>query len=175
MSDVTTNALLLLGVVTTTLTLCATLFRGEMMDRNSAAESVPFDSVVERFRREKQFRIRQQESQNHEAGAGAGALPAESVPKDSSASCPVPASLHVVERLKRKFGLGDQPAKRLKLYQRLAKLAAVHGDVVLSAISEAVCQSVGKDKPGRYFCRAVCGRLADLGLSENGGTEDARW
>lgn len=145
------------------------------MGDNSAAVPVDFPSLAERFRKGPQFRIHDEECQNQEAGVGSGKGPETMGEKDSGVIPPAPASFRVVDRLKRKFGLGDQPVKRLKLYQRLERLAALHGDVVLAAISEAVCQSVGKDKPGRYFCRAVCGRLVDLGLSENGGTQDARW
>lgn len=88
---------------------------------------------------------------------------------------PGPVGHCVVERLQRKFGLGDHPKKRLVLYRRLEELAAVHGDRVLALISEAVCQAVGKDKPGRYFCRSICAKLAEAGVTTKGAVGDATW
>lgn len=97
-------------------------------------------------------------------GSGSGILPASA-----------PGGPCVVERLQRKFGLGDQPKKRLVLYRRLERLAALHGELVLALISEAVCCAVGKDKPGRYFCRAICAKLAEAGITEKGSVGDAAW
>lgn len=86
------------------------------------------------------------------------------------------AERSIEERLTLKFGLGADPAKRRKLYQRLERMVDREGDRVLRLISEAVAQSVGARDPGRYFCRAVTGKLRDSGLSLTGATEgDATW
>lgn len=76
----------------------------------------------------------------------------------------------IIARLRKKFGLGDQPAKRMALYQQLQNLEAVHGSIVLDVISEAVAESLGADKPDRYFCRAVKMKLQARGLGRGSST-----
>lgn len=74
------------------------------------------------------------------------------------------AGARVVERLKRRFGLGADPKKRLALYRRLERLHEVHGDLVLELISEAVAQAVAARAPGNYFCRAILAKLREARL-----------
>lgn len=61
----------------------------------------------------------------------------------------------IVERLRRRFGLGDKPTCRQKFYESLEKLVGVKGEIVLSLISLAVSQSVGSRQPDRYFCACI--------------------
>jgi hypothetical protein len=172
---VTFNALVELGLRDTTLTTPATFSGGKMSETNGAAVPVDFGTLRDRLC--KKYGVQFGEGESQIGGlAGQSDAVSEIGARDRSGVDPGSQPVFsVVARLKRKFGLGDQPAKRLKLYQRLERLAALHGEVVLAVISEAVCSSAGKDKPGRYFCRAVCGRLADLKLSENGGDSYGSW
>lgn len=78
-------------------------------------------------------------------------------------AAPVDNGLGVAERLVRKFGYGQAPAKRRELYRRLEALAALKGDEVLEVISEAVAEAVGARMPDRYFCRAVVVKLREHG------------
>ena len=89
---------------------------------------------------------------------------------------PNAAAPSVEERLTRKFGLGDAPDKRRKLYRKLQALAARHGETVLTLISEAVASSVGTRAPGKYFSKAIAAKLATARL-DGTGTEggDASW
>lgn len=61
----------------------------------------------------------------------------------------------VVERLKRRFGLGADPAARLNLYRWLARWAREKGEPVLDAISEACGAADGANHPDRYFSSVV--------------------
>lgn len=81
----------------------------------------------------------------------------------------------VAARLQRKFGLGDQPKKRMMLFRRLESLVEKHGDLVVDLISEAVACSVGKDHPGRYFARAIVLKLNEKGLHTGKGDGNASW
>jgi hypothetical protein len=77
----------------------------------------------------------------------------------------------VQDRLVRKFGLGDVPSKRRKLYDRLAALVEQHDSLVLDIISEAVAESCGTRHPDRYFCRAVRAKLQHIGLDRAGSPD----
>jgi hypothetical protein len=68
----------------------------------------------------------------------------------------------VIDRLRRKYGLGANPAKRMAFYQRVQEIVDKHGDPAYEAVSEAVAQSVGKLHPDRYFCKAVANKLKEL-------------
>lgn len=79
----------------------------------------------------------------------------------------------VVDRLTRKFGLGDRPKVRKELYKWLGRLADQHGEKVLDVISVAVAQAVSARSPGRYFSTTVVRILRERGLispSRTGGT-----
>ncbi len=82
----------------------------------------------------------------------------------------------VVDRLKRKFGLGDRPKVRLALYKWLAALADEHGEPVLKAISVAVGQAVSARSPGRYFSSTVVRILRETSVISPGrGGGDQTW
>lgn len=85
------------------------------------------------------------------------------------------AERSVSSRLQSKFGLGDTPSKRKELYRKLESLVATGGDRVLDLINECVADSVGRDKPGRYFCRAICARLREAGIREARKGGDSSW
>lgn len=79
------------------------------------------------------------------------------------------------DRLARKVGFGDMPAKRKALFSRLVKLHRVHGERVELAIAEAWASSCGARHRDRYFCVAVCRKLAEAGMvggeGEGGGSD----
>lgn len=74
------------------------------------------------------------------------------------------------ERLVRKVGLGQMPAKRKALFQRLVKLHRLEPDKLELLIADAWSSSCGARFRDRYFCVAVCRKLAEAGLS-CGGSE----
>jgi hypothetical protein len=78
---------------------------------------------------------------------------------------------NIIDRLRRKYGLGANPSKRMAFYKRLQEIVDKHGDPAYQAISEAVAQAVGKLHPDRYFSKAVVNKLKDLKL----WTRDEPW
>jgi len=80
-----------------------------------------------------------------------------------------PPDLSVIGRLRRRFGLGDDPKRRMLLYQRLQVLVDRHGEPVLQLISEAAAGAVGKNNKaggeGRWFSKAICAKLAEAGIT----------
>jgi|SRR5215470_12416081 len=93
-------------------------------------------------------------------------------PQDAAGGLPLSlqACPTLVERLTRRFGLGDRPARRKALYARLDALVAGDEDgPVMRVIRAAAAASSGARKPGHYFAAAVCGMLRDLGLAVEGG------
>jgi adenosylmethionine-8-amino-7-oxononanoate aminotransferase len=70
----------------------------------------------------------------------------------------------ICQRLQRKFGLGDEPRKRMALYRQLEALARIHEEAILALISEAVCGAAQARYPDRYFCRAIRLKIAAAGL-----------
>lgn len=77
----------------------------------------------------------------------------------------------ITARLRKKFGLGEQPEKRMRLYLRLEALEKVHGERIVQVISEAVAESITARFPDRYFCKAVAAKLKDAGLDKGTGSE----
>jgi hypothetical protein len=82
----------------------------------------------------------------------------------------------ITERLESKFGLGECPEKRRKLYRRLERLVRMHGDSAYTCIAEAVAQAVAispRKQAGaaRYFCKAVLAKIreANFPLGAEGG------
>lgn len=69
----------------------------------------------------------------------------------------------LVGRLRREFGLGDNPKARMRLYLLLARHAE-RSDVALKVIRETALEAKGKDKPGRWFARSVILRLVEAGV-----------
>jgi len=86
-----------------------------------------------------------------------------------------PPAEKVSVRLERKFKLGANPKQRRSLYQRLDLVVAHHGQEAIDVIGEVVADAVGKDKPDRWFCKAVLGRLRDRKLLANVETGDPSW
>jgi len=80
----------------------------------------------------------------------------------------------VEQRLRRKFGLGDCPAKRIALYRQLEKIVEEHGEPAEVCISEAVAESINAHRPDRYFCAAVKRKLQDRGFTRS-STSEAQW
>lgn len=80
----------------------------------------------------------------------------------------------IVQRLKKKFGLGEQPDKRLALYEHLEKLHRRHPEEVERIISEAVVGATSANKPARYFCVAVKKKIVAAGLTL-GDPSEATW
>lgn len=70
----------------------------------------------------------------------------------------------LIERLTRRVGLGDDPKKRRTLFSRLDRLHRLHRETVESLIAEAWAQAAGARRRDRYFCRAICAKLAESGL-----------
>lgn len=81
----------------------------------------------------------------------------------------------IQQRLERKFGLGDKPVSRRKLYKWLADLADEHGEPVLVAISTAVAQSIAARSPDRYFCSVVKRLISEAKIASASGPEAAKW
>jgi len=71
----------------------------------------------------------------------------------------------VTARLRAKFGLGDQPAKRLALYAAIEALADIHGRDIMDLVSEAVAEAMTARRPDRYFCSAVKSKLKERGYT----------
>jgi len=69
----------------------------------------------------------------------------------------------LVGRLRREFGLGDNPKARMRLYLLLARHAEGN-DLALKVIRECALEAKGKNQPGRWFCRTVTLRLTEAGV-----------
>jgi len=84
-------------------------------------------------------------------------------------------SFRIQERLQRKFGDGEKPVSRRKLYKWLADLADQHGEPVLIVISTAVAQSVSARRPDRYFCSVVKRLICEAKIASASSPEGAKW
>lgn len=82
---------------------------------------------------------------------------------------PAVNDVSLVERLERRVGLGDQPAKRRALYVRLQKLRALQPELVEQLVAEAWAQSVSARRRDLYFCRAIAMKVIEHKL-ETGRT-----
>jgi hypothetical protein len=80
----------------------------------------------------------------------------------------------VVERLKRKFGLGENPKQRMQLYTQLQVLYDRYPERMHILISTAVAEAVDKRRPDRYFCVAIKAKIREAGLVPP-SINDARW
>lgn len=76
----------------------------------------------------------------------------------------------VAERLERRFGLGSDPDRRRKLYERLQRACEQHGDLAYKILTDVACAAQGARSPDRYFCHGVMARLRESGL--NGETDE---
>lgn len=70
----------------------------------------------------------------------------------------------LADRLQKRFGLGNKPAVRRGLYERLQLAVEIHGQPAFTALRTVAAESDGKNKPDRYFCRAAICRLRETGL-----------
>ena len=67
----------------------------------------------------------------------------------------------IVQRLERRFGLGQNPTMRKALYHRLGALIEEKGDVAYYIVSETAADAAGMDNPERFFCKIVLLRLIE--------------
>jgi hypothetical protein len=80
------------------------------------------------------------------------------------------------ERLVRKLGYGQCPAKRKGLYKRLARVHARHREAVEEMISCVWAEAQSARNKANYFCFSISRRLAESGLELGrgaGGHADA--
>jgi hypothetical protein len=77
----------------------------------------------------------------------------------------------VVTRLTKRFGLGEIPPIRRRLYSRLAREVEKHGDAVLVIIGEAAQAADRARCPGNWFAAAVTRRLKEAGFLRDGMEE----
>jgi len=75
----------------------------------------------------------------------------------------------IAARLQARFGLGDRPAIRMRLYRRLEREVELHGAPVYEQIAAAAADSDTADNPGHYFARTVTIRLRDRHFLQQGG------
>lgn len=80
----------------------------------------------------------------------------------------------LVERLKKRFGLGQSPQTRMALYLRLERLLHLHGEIIEVLIAEAIMQSVGMRDPAIYFCKAICCKVRDHKFTTWSGPDVAK-
>lgn len=114
-------------------------------------------SVVQEARA-RMARIAQDQRAEQEVGGIEAAISA--VARD-----PAINDVGLFERLQRKVGLGQQPAKRRALFKRLVLLHRDQPALIEEVIAIAWAGSCGARLRDRYFCVAVCRRLAELGIS----------
>jgi len=160
------------------------------MDGENGAVAVSVDAVMDRLRAKASgFGAREcvgfveMESETDQAAApprkdrvGPAAVNGHTRPQaDPGGNTGPPPDLSVVGRLRRRFGLGDDPKRRMLLYQRLDRLVQLHGELVLQLISEAAAGAVGKEKEGRWFARAICAKLAEHKVGMKGKVGDGSW
>ena len=84
--------------------------------------------------------------------------------------------ISLAERLAKRVGYGDNPAKRKALFSRLQRLWSMHREAVEQLVAEAWAQAASARRRDRYFCKAICAKLAESGLElgrGNGGLADA--
>ena len=72
--------------------------------------------------------------------------------------------ISLAERLAKRVGYGDNPAKRKALFSRLQKLWLAHREAVEQLVAEAWAQAASARRRDRYFCKAICAKLAESGL-----------
>lgn len=69
---------------------------------------------------------------------------------------------NVAKRLEERFGLGDQPGVRKKLYARLERAVEEYGELAYGAIARAVGDAPHMRCPDRWFCATIVARLRAL-------------
>src|SRR5262249_5587313 len=69
----------------------------------------------------------------------------------------------LVSRLRSKYGLGANPAKRLAFYRKIERLVEKHGDRAYQVVAEANAQAHGLQYADRYFCKTVATMFKQLG------------
>lgn len=68
------------------------------------------------------------------------------------------------QRLERRFGTGQDPQARRRLYARLQLAVEVHGERAYRALCTVAAEAESARAPDRYFCFSATRRLAELGL-----------
>jgi len=71
---------------------------------------------------------------------------------------------NLLERMKRRFGLGDDPQKRLKFYEQVVNIVSSRGQLALDLVNKAAAQAVSARQPGRYFASLVKILFAERGI-----------
>lgn len=107
---------------------------------------------------------RRAQNQSAECDVGGVEAAVSAVMRDPSIN-----DVGLYERLVRKVGLGQMPAKRKALFQRLVKLHRVDPDRIELIIADAWASSCGARIRDRYFCVAVCRKLAESGMAGGEG------
>ncbi len=75
-----------------------------------------------------------------------------------------PVGRRIAERLERHFGLGTDPEKRRKLFERLEDEVEEHGDKAYAIINDCLQGSLSARKRARWFCKSVILRLKEAGF-----------
>lgn len=71
----------------------------------------------------------------------------------------------ILEKLRRRFGKGQDPARREALYRRICSMVEQHGEKAYKLLCEAAAEAAGARFPDRYFCTAIVRKFTDNGIS----------
>jgi hypothetical protein len=85
------------------------------------------------------------------------------------------AQAHLLERMKRRFGMGDDPTRRQKFYESVVKIVSERGQVALDCVNQAAAQAVSARQPGRYFAALVKCLFAERGIAFSTVTTSSDW
>jgi hypothetical protein len=79
----------------------------------------------------------------------------------------------LARRLEAKFGLGEFPMIRRRLYTRLERACEQHGDAAYIIVCDCGQAALTKGKPGNWFSSAVSARLKEAGFLGDPPTDPA--
>jgi hypothetical protein len=79
----------------------------------------------------------------------------------------------LAKRLEAKFGLGEFPMVRRRLYARLERACEQYGDPCYISVCDCGQAAETKAKPGNWFCAAVSSRLKEAGFLGDPPTDPA--
>lgn len=68
------------------------------------------------------------------------------------------------QRLERKYGLGEDPEARRRLFARLQLAVEAKGEPAYRALCTVAAEATSARRPDRYFCFSAVRRLAELGM-----------
>lgn len=66
-----------------------------------------------------------------------------------------------MQRLQARWGLGDNPKKRMVLYAKINTAYIQNQDLLLALLAEAEMGAALADNPPHYFCKAMAGKLRE--------------